>query len=368
MHAVDLLSEWKQACRFPARLRLYAARGLAGLAPEARWVDATPEQRLAAAQGAAVSAPGRSVAVLSGDEVIAPGVLDILPRLQGVDILSDRGAPVRATNWHCVDSLPWDETTAPAVGIAPVHLPGLIAWESQERSLEDLSGEHPRIVVAERNRTWSSFARTPFGILVLAAAAEQGLRPVVGVEGESIGSWWDALAAIGRRQLPCCLRVSGRVPPYGWWRSLPGWWITAPSPPSLRGVLTRAVGSRDTVAIIEPGAEEADQEGHEPGNGRWWLAVDDAQVAVVAPGRARDPALEAVAALTAMGLRCAAWELTSIVPLALPPPGLPLVVVEGDLEGLGDAVRAERGPEVPVLHDGATIADIAAAVRGVVGT
>lgn len=377
----EQVREWAAGCRFPARLRVFAPGPSAECGVETVWCDARPAERLAAAVGCALAMPEATVvAMLEADCLSEPSVREAM------DLAVALAAPVRCVVlgettdppagwsaevgpcWIPARALSFAKNTASWATAAPVHLPALRQWVASTQNFAWLLAHEPRILVGDRTVGWSSIRPNGSLLVALAAAGREGLRPLLTVSGGDIGGWWAQLAAIGSRPTPLCLRVVGPGPALGWWRSLPGWWVCAPSALHDRAVLSRALGSRDHVAILV----EADTEmppgdaDHEPGGGLWTHADDAAAVVLVGPGSAQPALLQARAALQRIGIAAATWECTSVHPLALPTDARPVVAVEGDLAGFADAVRAERGPQVGTVARTSCVTTAAAEIAAVV--
>lgn len=376
--------DWVAGCRFPARLRLFATEDYQGVVAEPCWRDADTATRIAAAVGCALAAPEATVVVVfAADECAQPAVITALALAATVAaplrclVTGDPCAPppgwateigpcwmpVAALTADALDGI--DGLTTDAA--TPVHLPALREWALSADDLACLHRAAPRVLVVDDDQRWTRAQRTPALVVALAAAAREGLRPVLTLDGAKLGDWWGTLAELGRRSTPLCLRVRGTAPPLGWWRALHGWWVCAPGRGEERAVLARALGSRDHVAILvsDERLDGVDPEGHEPGGGRWWHAASQAGVVLAGPGSAGPVIAQARAALNTIGLATAAWESTSVHPLALPHDDRPLVAVEGELQGYAEAVRATRAGVVVTVPVGATAAEVAAAVRRV---
>lgn len=379
----EQVREWAAGCRFPARLRVFAPGSSDVCGGETIWCDARPAERLAAAVGCALAMPEATVvAMLEADCLNDPNVREAM------ELAVALAAPVRCVVlggttdppagwsaevgpcWIPARAMSFAANTTPWEAAPPVHLPTLRQWVgSSTRDLAGLLAQEPRILACDRAPGWSTVRANGSVVIALAAAGQEGLRPLLTVAGSDIGAWWTQFAAIGSRPAPVCVRVVGPGPALGWWRSLPGWWVCAPSAINERAVLSRALGSRDHVAILvdaENGMPPGDAE-HEPGGGLWTHADQASSVVLVGPGSAQPALFQARAALQRIGIAAATWECTSVHPLALPLDTRPLVAVEGDLAGFADAVRVERGPQIGAVlqTDSQTIAaaEIAAVVR-----
>jgi hypothetical protein len=376
----DSIRSWAEGCRFPSRLRLFTDGPSGGVLPEDRWTGVVAGARIAAAVGCALTASNAVVVT-----VVHPEERDDPLVGEALALAATTSAPLRCLAfgggdpppgwsteagpcWMPASAMPVDDHVHQHLDpVAPVHLTNLRRWAVGEASMESLGDEEPRLLLSHSHPHFSAGKLGPMLAIAMASAASEGMRTVLTVDGSVIGSWWSVLSLIGQRHLPLCLRVTGTPPPLGWWRSLPGWWVCDSSPMSVRGVVARALGSRDTVAVLAKNTDipAGDPDGHEPGGGRWWHSDKEPRVLIAGPGSAVAMFADTQRTLATLGIPVAWWESTSVHPLALPHEyaTLPIVAIEGDLPGYGEAVQAHHGGHVEVVTSGGTVTEIVAATR-----